>query len=591
MVCGDDARDAFRAGALGGVDAVVAAMRTHAAAEELQQSALATLGHLVYRDASNAALAEAAGAMQAVVHAMHMPINAANRNAHKTASSVLLTMVQAMAAQRRTPAHAPAAVDALLRAHVVCADDQQVQSGIIQALCGLAKNQLNGQHAVAHGAYEIILARLASPTGVEAGLLQHAALTLVALSSTADAVEKAVQLGAVTVLIHWVAANPMDEFVQILGWGALSSLNTHSRTNLLPLMGGGAAGMLQDALRAHSGSEDLQNFGAPLLALFQQQQAQQRQRQRAARGAAAPPDAAAVAAADAAMAALLAEENAERAEAAPKRKSKKKRGGGGGGASGAAGASCDAGVVGEVAAAPAHADEPAAGGTCAATGSAAAPTRALEVEDAPPAPAAAAPPAPHADGGAGGVDVHRAAAMPAEVHARQTGAGAPSGAAAVAAAAPAAASGSAPGPRRAPREYRPPMGAPPPHDAGAPSLLPPPPSFLPPAPAPELPHAAAPADAAAAAEALLPGVAGLALGAPPPAAAAPAPPPPPPPVMRECCICFLDVLQDDLLLLSPCGHRCVCAECAAVLTARPPASRLCPKCRVPVLCATRVFDE
>jgi hypothetical protein len=67
--------------------------------------------------------------------------------------------------------------------------------------------------------------------------------------------------------------------------------------------------------------------------------------------------------------------------------------------------------------------------------------------------------------------------------------------------------------------------------------------------------------------------------------------PPPPPVMRECCICLLDVPKEELHLLMLCGHRCVCGECAAVLMARPPASRLCPKCRKPVVHAAPVFDE
>jgi hypothetical protein len=61
-----------------------------------------------------------------------------------------------------------------------------------------------------------------------------------------------------------------------------------------------------------------------------------------------------------------------------------------------------------------------------------------------------------------------------------------------------------------------------------------------------------------------------------PPAPPPPPPPPPPPVMKECCICFDEKLRDELHLLSPCGHRCVCAACAALLLARPAASRACP---------------
>jgi hypothetical protein len=51
----------------------------------------------------------------------------------------------------------------------------------------------------------------------------------------------------------------------------------------------------------------------------------------------------------------------------------------------------------------------------------------------------------------------------------------------------------------------------------------------------------------------------------PPAAAVVPPPPPPPPVMRECCICFLDVQLEELLLFMPCAHRCVCEDCADAL--------------------------
>jgi hypothetical protein len=52
------------------------------------------------------------------------------------------------------------------------------------------------------------------------------------------------------------------------------------------------------------------------------------------------------------------------------------------------------------------------------------------------------------------------------------------------------------------------------------------------------------------------------------------PPPPPPPVMKECCICFLDVQLEELLLLYPCAHRCVCEGCADALMLRPAARRL-----------------
>ncbi len=69
------------------------------------------------------------------------------------------------------------------------------------------------------------------------------------------------------------------------------------------------------------------------------------------------------------------------------------------------------------------------------------------------------------------------------------------------------------------------------------------------------------------------------------------PPPPLPPPMKECCICLHDVPLDDLLLLMQCAHRCVCATCAERLMALPANRRLCPKCREPVLRASRVFDD
>jgi hypothetical protein len=55
-------------------------------------------------------------------------------------------------------------------------------------------------------------------------------------------------------------------------------------------------------------------------------------------------------------------------------------------------------------------------------------------------------------------------------------------------------------------------------------------------------------------------------------------------------VCFEDVTLEELLLLYPCGHRCVCQACADALNAiAPPAERLCPSCRKDVLGATRVY--
>jgi hypothetical protein len=61
-------------------------------------------------------------------------------------------------------------------------------------------------------------------------------------------------------------------------------------------------------------------------------------------------------------------------------------------------------------------------------------------------------------------------------------------------------------------------------------------------------------------------------------------------VLKECCVCFEDVLVADVLALFPCGHRCVCEACAGLLQARPVATRNCPVCSKPVAGAMRVFD-
>jgi hypothetical protein len=69
------------------------------------------------------------------------------------------------------------------------------------------------------------------------------------------------------------------------------------------------------------------------------------------------------------------------------------------------------------------------------------------------------------------------------------------------------------------------------------------------------------------------------------------PPPLPLPPMKECCVCLEDVAADDMWLVSPCGHRCVCEVCAAALMAMPRSSRKCPKCRAGVKRVMRVFEE
>jgi hypothetical protein len=79
--------------------------------------------------------------------------------------------------------------------------------------------------------------------------------------------------------------------------------------------------------------------------------------------------------------------------------------------------------------------------------------------------------------------------------------------------------------------------------------------------------------------------------APSPAAAASLPPPPAPAmpvVMKECCVCLSDMPMAELLVVAPCGHRCLCDECWQNL--QPPSARRCPICNTPAAMAMRVYE-
>ena len=276
---------------------------------------------------------------------------------------------------------------------------------------------------------------------------------------------------------------------------------------------------------------------------------------------------------DAAMAALLAEEELERAAAAAGGGSsgggadrtrnatsnrKKKRGGKGAGSAAGASSQPDANSDDGVAALAPHAAVP----------------------DAAPAPV---------------VDAATAASAAAEGSAAAAHAGAVviAGSAAAAEEQPQSAASPpvvqpAPARRTAPRPYAPPPdgGAWSSHEAAV-SLPPLPQHFAalslgapPPPPLPPLPAAAlsmSPAAHCGRCERAVP-----ALCARCHCTVTPLPPP-----QVECCICFLKLSVHELRLLAPCGHRCVCGECAGALLA---AGRACPICDVVVICATRVFD-
>jgi hypothetical protein len=58
--------------------------------------------------------------------------------------------------------------------------------------------------------------------------------------------------------------------------------------------------------------------------------------------------------------------------------------------------------------------------------------------------------------------------------------------------------------------------------------------------------------------------------------------------MKACCVCLTDIAAEEMWLLLPCGHRCVCEGCAAALLS---TTRKCPKCRVRLERTMRVFEE
>jgi hypothetical protein len=381
-------------------------------------------------------------------------------------------------------------------------------------------------------------------------------------------------LGAMETVIAVMKAHASDAYLQGHACSALRCMARGCTTNMRKAHTAGAAELARAALRTHEADSVLCARASALLTLLQQS----------------------TQAADAAMAALVASEAAERAAllavSPPKRKSKKKRRGGGGAAREA---SAERGAGALEAHEPAEA--PAAG--VAAGGDALAPL------------VLAAPSDADGLGAAGGAD-----------EAQQDGGGEGDAGAGGAEAAPALAGddGALPAGSQSAQPLLQPLLQPPVALTPAEGALLLPPYFaglvlgVPPAP----PAAAAPmAEAAAAPAAAVPPpppphLAGLELGggaqpaaavavaaaapaaveaAPAPLAAAVVPPLPPPPVMKECCVCFLDLLLDDLFLLWPCAHRCVCEACAdALMALPPPAERLCPTCRKPVVGASRVYD-
>jgi hypothetical protein len=502
-------------------------------------------------------------------HVHHAPVQ------REGATALTLLMQQEPAPLSAATVGMWGAADVLIAAACNHSADSTVVGAAFFGLEALLKHRSSSEDCRAGLAAIVLVALRAHLQDAQLALRCMSLLQLLTTASAKCAAEAlgfgAVQLGLALMRAHAQRHDVLEPVCRLL-----HALATHDS----------AAGLTADvvraveaAMRTHRARKKLQEAGAAVLALVKTRDT-----------------AALAAAADAAMAALLAEEEAEAASRQPsKRKAPKKKRGGAAAAGGASAEGAESGA--------------AAGAGAAAEDSAPAAPAASSSGALPAAMQAAAGAAPCGDaGGAAGDGDGVGAAAAATRHGakaagRQGGSAAPTCAAAPASRPAAAgsigsgaggaeqggASGSTPvppatqpaaqpqpQPRRAPPPYRPPMERPAAATSAAPSLLPP---------------------VSAAAASLPSQLASLSLAAPAaaappaPAAAAAAPPPAAPPAVSECCVCLLDVAVSQLLLLAPCGHRCVCAGCAATLMTRPPAARLCPKCREGILCATRVFDN
>jgi hypothetical protein len=479
-------------------------------------------------------------AVEAVVTALRLHPSA---TAVQTAGLGLLTRLDARDQQLAGGLGAVEAAVEALRAH---AYDAHVCQAALVVLRWATTTAAGRVRACAAGALEELVHVLREVGTRRSDVELHAACcALERIADSRASAARAGACGAVEALVAYIQRHdlPCDQVPAAM---ALSRLIQHSADNVVRAQRAGAVQVLraaqQEAVEC-AGDKEGASIGK-VAALLERSLA------------------AAAASAEAALAELLNEEAqrvAAKSAAASAKKKKKKAGrsadkgssgGGGGGEHASAGP----------AAGDAQSDDEAA-----TDAEAAAPPQAAQLgpQQAPPLP----PPA--ADGASG------------------SGAGAGSAAAGITAPRVPHPPPAAPPPAasRAPRPYRPPMGCAPlaPQPCAVAALQPQQPQQPPP-----------PTDAARlAALSLLPAyLGGLAQPLPAPAAAA-APPPEAPlsRALKECCVCLYDVAVEELWLLLPCGHRCVCEPCAAQLMQPPPEARKCPKCRTQLSSTMRVFED
>jgi hypothetical protein len=567
----------------GGVVAALAALRAHPAAARTQVAACELLSTLLSCAGAGACTdaIQLHGVLELYVAAMRAHPD--DVDVQEAGCSAVSAVQEGDGFQQR--AAAAGAVEAALAVLLLRRTDGEAHALAAAALAVMVRDNSANQRAAA-GAVPALVPLLRVGAARSAAL---EALASVLAGSCGALVAEACRCGAVEAVVAAMRAKPGDAWSQRNGMAALLHLLDGHAANARAALRAGALAVVRAAQHAHVyvHRESAQRLSKQLLPILE--------------GATA----AAAVEADAAMAALLAEEEKEAAArgstSAGKRKKDKQKGraaaaaaagAGGAGASGASGAAAQV----EAAEAEAEAEAVPDDNLVAA----AAPTHAAHAEAAVPplhgAGDAAREPG-DAGEGAGAAVAAGEAAPPQQPHAAPP------------AAWPGTALHAAAPPRtQAPRgAYSPPSGPPPSTRAGQAAAPP---------PQPQQPQFAQPPQLSPAEGMLLlpPYLAHLALGgAAPlqhgPAAAAPLPPPPlpspllpsslpppaaaeepPPPVLRECCICMLDIVLEELFLLWPCAHRCVCGGCVAALRARLPHQQLCPKCRVPVQGASLVYD-
>jgi hypothetical protein len=553
------------AGRLGAVEHLLTSLRLYPTNAALQEKAMNALSFVIM-EKEPASVAAHAGALDVIMAALHTHAdNDCVQDEGYCTLSCLLKHVPAL----RIPAGQAGAVELLKTTLLMHADDDEMQTQVFQVLTHLLGTAETRAEARAAGLMEAAVGALQPSGGASRYTMMHACNALgITAKFDADFASCAGDMGAVEAVVCMLKARVNDEGYQESVLITLAHLVYRCPPNAVKALRAGALDAVFAGMRAHPAHVGIQTYGAKALAALQR--------------------CAAEAAAEAAAASLLAEEDAERAArlAPPSHKSKakskkiKQRGAGAGAVGGD-----EARPAAQSTAAAAHADA-----TAAAADEPAAPS---ELEAAVPsageaprsaaaerrrrraAAKAASRRTPHA-GGASAAGASGAGAdidtpdVADDVADAADASNVDAAAAAGAAAPPALPAVQADAPPEPPLQ-------PPFLDLAALSLAAPPPP---------------PAADEAAAQLQPPLAAPPAAPAPAPAPVPPPPvPPPPPPAMKECCVCLDDVAAETLRFLVPCGHRCVCADCAAALLAMPAEARRCPKCREPVLLTmTRVYE-